>query len=153
MTRFVVLTAALAASLLGAATAGATAPERMATHIVLGPFVDEGICPFPLTTVVERTRTTTEFASGDVRRHTHLVVTTSANGKEVVERSTFNVLMPAGSSTWVITGAFVHVPDPGSGVVALQSGRLLYDVENDRLIDPHSSPQGVEVPFCELLAP
>jgi hypothetical protein len=139
---------------LAVVTAGAAAPpERDTTHVVLGPFVDEELCAFPVTTVVERTRRTIRFADGDVRRHTQLIVTSAANGPTVVDRASFNVVMPSGSSTWIITGAFVHVVDPGAGTVALQSGRLLYDVDDDQLLDAHPSPMGADAPICDLLAP
>jgi hypothetical protein len=144
---------ALAAALLLAAPAAANAPTKEASTVTFGPFVDDETCAFPFTVTVERTRMTTYFDNGDIKRHTELIVKSSANGKTVVGRNAFNVFIDADSPTeWVITGVFEKAQLNGR-TLWLQSGRLVYDLETDELTDPHPGPLGEAPDVCELLAP
>ena len=134
-----------------AAPAAADAPTRTTSVLSFGPFIDEETCAFPLSVSVERTRTTTTFANGDVKRHVQLLVTTSANGNTLVESDSYNVFVDHANLTlWVITGRFGQFRVDGGGPVVVQSGRILYDLATDTLLDPH--PHGQTPDPCTALA-
>jgi hypothetical protein len=141
-------------ALIAAAPAAADAPTKETSTVTFGPFVDDEACSFPITVTVERTRTTLSFENGVIRRHTELVVTTSANGKTLIERDAFNVFMDSDSGVWVITGSFTHARLLGDGTIALQSGRIVYDVNADQIIDPHPGPHPstLQDVVCDVLA-
>lgn len=146
---FSVLIGALALVLV--APAAAVTPERTETSVVFGLVDDE--CGFPIQVTVERTRRTTVFADGDVQSHTMLIVTSTANGKTIVGRNSFNVFVAAEAPTvWVITGTFEKAQLHGR-TIWLQSGRLVYDLEADQLLDPHPGPLAEPPAVCALLAP
>src|SRR5262245_6350405 len=137
------------------APAAADAPVKVSSIDTSGPFVDDETCTFTITTTVERRRTIFTFADGDVRRHTHLVVATSANGKTLVERDAFSVSVDSESpDVWIITGAFTHARLLGGGTVALRSGRILYDVHADQILDPRPGPHRTDPAdvVCDLLS-
>ena len=136
--------------LIAAAPAAADAPIVETSTVT---FVDDETCGFPFSVTVERKRSTMEYADGDIRRHTDLVVTSSANGKTVIGRNSFNVFIDADSpNVWVITGVFEKAQLRGR-TLWLQSGRLLFDLEADRLVDSHPGPLAEPPDVCELLAP
>ncbi len=142
--------------LVVATPALADEPTKSTSTVTFGPFVDDETCPFPLTVTVERTRTTLTFANGDVKRHTRLVVTVTANGKTLTERDAFNVFIDADSpDVWVISGSFTHVRLQGDGTIALQSGRIVYDPRTDEITDLHPGPHPTrqEDVVCAALAP
>lgn len=140
-------------ALIAAAPAAADAPTTETSSLILGPLVDDETCAFPITVTVERTRRTTSYANGDVKRHTQLIVTSSANGKTVLNRNTFNVFIDADSpADWVITGVFEKAQVQGR-TIWLQSGRLVFDLEADELVDPNPGPLAEPPDVCELLAP
>jgi hypothetical protein len=151
---FLLVSALAAVALVLAAPAAADAPVRVSSTVILGPFVDDEACAFPITTMVERTRATLTFGDGDVQSHTQLVVTTSANGKTLVERDAFSVFIASDSpDVWVITGSFTHARLLGDGTIALQSGRIVYDVQADQISDPHPGPHptGLVDVVCDVL--
>jgi hypothetical protein len=126
-----------AVSLVPAAPAAADAPTKQTTHAEFA-LVDDETCAFPFDVTVDRTRTVTTFANGDVKRHTELIVTFSTSGATIVDRASFNVFVSADSTdVWVITGTFFHPQLKGEGTLYVQSGRLLYDVAADQVIDAH----------------
>jgi hypothetical protein len=142
----------LGLALVAAAPAAADAPTVETSRVTFGPFVDEETCAFPIIVTVERTRRTTWYANGDVKRHTELIVRSSANGKTIVNRNAFNVFIDADSPTdWVITGVFEKAQLHGR-TIWLQSGRLVYDLETDELADPQPGPLAEPPDVCELLA-
>jgi hypothetical protein len=154
-TVYLMLLSAIAAlALIVTAPATAAAPAKETSTVTFGPFVDDEACEeFGITVTVERTRTTITFADGDVTRHTELLVTSSANGKAVVSRNAFNVFIDADAPTeWVITGVFEKGQLDGRAVW-LQSGRLVYDLEADRIDDPNPGPLAQPPDVCELLKP
>lgn len=139
-------------ALVAAAPAAADAPTTETSSVTFGPFVDDETCAFPITVTVERTRRTTSYANGDVIRHTQLIVTSSANGKTVLNRNRFNVFIDADSpAEWVITGVFEKGQVHGR-TIWLQSGRLVFDLEADELVDPNPGPLAEPPDVCELLA-
>lgn len=139
-------------ALVAAAPAAADAPTTETSSVTFGPFVDDETCAFPITVTVERTRRTTSYANGDVIRHTQLIVTSSANGKTVLNRNRFNVFIDADSpAEWVITGVFEKGEVHGR-TIWLQSGRLVFDLEADELVDPNPGPLAEPPDVCELLA-
>jgi hypothetical protein len=147
------LPALVGVALVVSAPAAADAPTIERSTVTFGPFVDDETCAFPFSVTVERTRTTISYANGDVKRHTELVVTSSANGKSVVQRNSFNVFIDAESPTvWVITGVFEKAQLQGR-TLWLQSGRLLFDLEADQVIDSHPGPLSEPPDVCELLEP
>jgi hypothetical protein len=155
LTHLMLLPVVAAVALVLAASAAADAPAKVTSTVTFGPFVDDETCAFPITTTVERTRTTLTFADGDITRHTQLVVTSSANGRTLLERDAFNVFIDSDSSdVWVITGSFTHARLLGDGTIALQSGRILYDVNADQIIDPHPGPHPTTLQdvVCDVLA-
>ena len=140
-------------ALVVAAPAAADAPTIEASTVTFGPFVDDETCTFPFTVTVERTRTTIYYANGDIKRHTDLIVTSSANGKTVVQRAPLNVFIDADSPTvWVITGVLEKAQLHGR-TLWLESGRLVYDLDADQVIDPHPGPLAEPPDVCQLLAP
>ena len=140
-------------ALVVAAPAAAAAPTIETSSVIFGPFVDDEACAFPFTVTVERKRTTISYESGDIKRHTDLIVTSSANGKTVVQRNSFNVFIDAESPTiWVITGVFEKAQLHGR-TLWLQSGRILFDLEADQVIDSHPGPLAEPLDVCELLEP
>lgn len=140
-------------ALVAAAPAAADAPATATSTVTFGPFVDNETCAFPITVTVDRTRRTTSYANGDARRHTQLIVTASANGKTVLNRNAFNVFIDADSlADWVITGVFEKAQVQGR-TIWLQSGRLVFDLEADELVDPNPGPLAEATDTCELLAP
>lgn len=161
MARLLAALTLTAAALVAAAPATAGPPSRTTSVLILGPEVVEGVCDFAFTQTVERTRTTTTFENGDVRRHVELIVSTSANGRTWIDRGAYNVFVAAASPTlWVITGAFTHTRAAAEGTILLQSGRILYDLEADRVVDPHEGPHGTgadpaqyDAAVCAALAP
>jgi len=148
------LLAALAALII-AAPAASQAPTKVISTVTFGPIVDDESCSFPLTATVERTRTTLTFADGDIKRHTELVVTVAANGKTLIDRDHYNVLIDSDSpDVWVITGSFTHARLQGDGTIALQSGRIVYDPQTDTITDLHPGPHPtrLEDVVCDALA-
>jgi hypothetical protein len=142
----VLLPTLCAAALVLATPAAADARTKQTSTVTFGPFVDDETCAFPITTAVERTRTTIVFADGDEQRHVQLIVTTSANGKTLVERDAYTVFVDSDApDLWVITGAFTHARQQGGRTIALQSGRLAYDVEADTITDPQPGPHPTRV--------
>jgi hypothetical protein len=140
-------------ALVVAAPAAADAPTIEASTVTFGPFVDDETCTFPFSVTVERTRRTISYANGDIKRHTNLIVTSSANGETVVDRSSFNVFIDADSPTvWVITGVFEKAQLHGR-TLWLESGRLVYDLQTDAVSDPHPGPLAEAPDVCQLLAP
>jgi hypothetical protein len=153
MTYVLGLPALVAVALMTAAPAAADPPAIETSTVTFGPFVDDETCAFPFTVSVERKRRTIEYADGDIKRHTELIVTSSANGKSVVQRNSFNVFIDAASPTvWVITGVFEKAQLQGR-TLWLQSGRLLFDLEADQVIDSHPGPLAEPPDVCELLGP
>jgi hypothetical protein len=156
LTYVLVLPVLAAVALVAAAPAAADAPTIQRSTVTLGPFVDDETCAFRLTSVVERRRTTLTFANGDIKRHTELVVTITANGKTLIDRGDYNVFIDSNApDVWVITGSFTHDRLLGDGTIALQSGRILYDPETDTIIDLHPGPHPtrLEDVVCDALAP
>ena len=101
---------------------------------------------------VERTSRTSVYADGDVQRHTKLVVTSSANGTTIVNRNSFNVFIDADSpNAWVITGTFEKAQLRGR-TIWLLSGRLVFDLDADQLLDPNPGPHAEPPEICELFA-
>jgi hypothetical protein len=151
---YILLLPALASvALVVAAPAAADAPTIERSTVTFGPFVDDETCAFPFSVTVERTRTTISYANGDIKRHTDLIVTSSANGKTVIGRNSFNVFIDAESPTvWVITGVFEKAQLQGR-TLWLQSGRILFDLEADQVIDSHPGPLSEPPDVCQLLAP
>jgi hypothetical protein len=142
-----------AAALVLAAPAAGDAPAKETSTVILGPFVDDETCLFSIRSTVERTSTTIQYANGDVKRHTALIVTSSANGKTIVSRNAFNVFIDADSPThWVITGVFEKAQLHGR-TLRLQSGRLFYDLEADEVSDSHPGPLAGPLNVCALLGP
>lgn len=144
--------AAVTLALVLATPAAANAPPTIETSsVTFGPFVDDETCTFPFSVTVERTRRTFGYADGDIRRHTNLVVTSSANGRTIVQRNAFNVFIDADSPTqWVITGVFEKAQLRGR-TLWLESGRLVYDLEADQVIDANPGPLAEPPDVCELL--
>jgi len=62
MTKYLTTILAVAVALLAAGNASAAAPRTTTDVLHLGPFTDTDTCSFPITTTVDRTRTTTTFA-------------------------------------------------------------------------------------------
>jgi hypothetical protein len=162
MHRLLIMAVALFAVVLAlAATASAAAPTRIVLVRTLGPFVVDDVCDFPFVQTVERTRTTTIFDNGDEVRRVELVVTASANGKTWIDRDHYNVFVDAASpSVWVITGSFTHTSVAGSGTILLQSGRIVYDVDADAIVDLHEGPHATgadpaayDAAVCSALGP
>ena len=142
-----------AVALVVAAPAAADAPTIERSTVTFGPFVDDETCTFPFSDTVERTRTTIIYENGDIKRHTDLTVTASANGKTVIQRNSYNVFIDADSPTqWVITGVFEKAQLHGR-TLWLESGRLVYDLEADQVNDPHPGPLAEPPDVCQLLAP
>jgi hypothetical protein len=149
----ILLPAAVTLALVLAAPAAADPPTIETSSMTFGPFVDDETCTFPFTVIVERKRRTIEYDGGDIKRHTDLVVTSTANGKTLVQRNSFNVFIDAESPTvWVITGVFEKAQLQGR-TLWLQSGRLLFDLEADQVIDSHPGPLSEPPDVCELLEP
>lgn len=149
------VTVLAALALVLAAPAAAVGPDSETSTVTLGPFVDDETCAFDITTTVERTRTTLTFADGDIQRHTKLVVTSTAQGKTVIERDVFSVFIDSDSpDTWVITGSFTHSRLDGGRTIALQSGRIVYDAVTDTIADPHPGPHPTALDdlFCDVFA-
>jgi hypothetical protein len=126
-----------AVSLVPAAPAAADPPTKQTTHAEF-TLVDDETCAFPFDVTVDRTRTVTAFANGDVKRHTQLVVTFSTSGTAIIDKASFNVFVSADSTDiWIITGTFFHRVLKGQGTLYVQSGRILYDVAAGQVIDAH----------------
>ena len=153
--------AALATAILGfAGVAGAAAPLRDTSEASFS-FVDDETCAFPIDVTLERSRSTTTFANGDVQRHVKLIVTSSANGKVWVDRDAFAIFIPAATpDQWTIVGEFTHTRVTGDGTILMQSGRLAYNAATDTVTDLHPGPHGTgadpdayAVELCSALAP
>jgi hypothetical protein len=143
----------IAVALVVAAPAAADAPTIVRSTVTFGPFIDDETCAFPFSQTVERTRTTIIFENGDIKRHTDLIVTASANGKTEIQRNSYNVFIDADSPTvWVITGVFEKAQLHGR-TLWLESGRLVYDLEADHVSDAHPGPLAEPADVCQLLAP
>ncbi len=153
LTYVLLLPMLVAVVLVAAAPAAADAPTIERSSVTFGPFVDDETCPFRFSVTVERTRTTIYYENGDIKRHTDLIVTASANGKTVIQRNSYNVFIDADSPTqWVITGVFEKAQLHGR-TVWLESGRLVYDLERDQVIDAHPGPLAEPPDICQLLGP
>jgi hypothetical protein len=153
LTYVLLLPALVGVALVVAASAAAEAPTIETSTVTFGPFADDETCAFPFSVTVEGKRTTISYESGDIKRHSNLIVTSSANGKTVIGRNSFNVFIDAESPTvWVITGVFEKAQVHGR-TLWLESGRLVYDVEADQVIDSHPGPLAEPPDVCELLGP
>jgi hypothetical protein len=91
-------------------------------------------CRFPIQVTVERTSRTTVYADGDVQRHTMLVVTSSANGRTVVSRNSFNVFIDADSPTMMIDRLYGHLARDGRE----HAIRLLDTYRDAEALDVHA---------------
>jgi hypothetical protein len=153
LTYTILLPVLVAVALVMAAPAAADAPTIERSTVTFGPFVDDETCSFPFSQTVERTRTTITYENGDIKRHTDLIVTASANGKTEIQRNSYNVFIEADSPTqWVITGVFEKAQLHGR-TLWLESGRLVYDLEADQVNDPQPGPLAEPSDVCDLLAP
>jgi hypothetical protein len=153
LTYTILLPVLVAVALVMAAPAAADAPTIERSTVTFGPFVDGETCSFPFSQTVERTRTTITYENGDIKRHTDLIVTASANGKTEIQRNSYNVFIDADSPTqWVITGVFEKAQLHGR-TLWLESGRLVYDLEADQVNDPQPGPLAEPSDVCDLLAP
>src|SRR5580765_4487969 len=104
MTKYLVGALADAAALASAGPAAAAAPPISTTTLHLGRFLDTDTCPFPITTSVDQTRTTTTFDNGDVKRHVDLTVVQTADGHTAVETDDWNVFIDHADPTdWTLT--------------------------------------------------
>jgi hypothetical protein len=153
LTNVLLLPVLVAVALVMAAPAGADAPTIERSTVTFGPFIDDETCAFPFSQTVERTRTTITYENGDIKRHTDLIVTASANGKTEIQRNSYNVFIDADSPTqWVITGVFEKAQLHGR-TLWLESGRLVYDLETDHVSDAHPGPLAEPPDICQLLGP
>jgi hypothetical protein len=153
MTKHLMTALAVAAALATAGTAAAAAPTTTTDVLHLGPFADTDTCSFPITTTVDRTRTTTTFENGDVKRHVDLTVVQTANGLTAVESDVWNVFIDHTDPTaWTLTGRFGQIFLDGR-LIYLQSGLLGFDPLTGDLADPHVGPAGVYPDACAILAP
>lgn len=153
LTYALLLPVLVAVALVVAAPAAADGPTIERSTVTFGPFVDDETCTFSFSATVERTRTTIYYENGDIKRHTDLIVTSSANGKTEVQRNSFNVFIDADSPTqWVITGVLEKAQLHGR-TLWLESGRLVYDLEADQIDDPHLGPLAEPPDLCQLRGP
>jgi hypothetical protein len=151
--RTYLLLAAVLVALAVLAPAAAETPTIETSTATFGPFVDDESCSSPFTVTVERTRRTIYYEDGDIKRHTDLIVTASADGQTVVQRNSFNVFIDADSPTqWAITGVFEKAQLHGR-TLWLVSGSLVYDFEADEVIDAQPGPLAEQPDICELLEP
>ncbi len=138
---------------LGNAAAKADGPTTTADTLHLGPFVDTDTCSFPITTTVDRARTTTTFDNGDVKRHVDLTVVQTANGHTAVETDAWNVFIDhTDPAAWTLTGRFGQLFLDGR-LIYLQSGLIGGDPFTGVLTDPHPGPAGTYPDSCTILAP
>jgi hypothetical protein len=152
MTKHLLTALAVAAALTTAATAAAAAPITSTSVLHLGPFADTDTCSFPITTTVDRTRTTTTFDNGDVKRHVDVTVVQTANGHTAVETDVWNVFIDhADPTAWKLTGRFGQLFLDGR-LIYLQSGLIGFDPLTGDLTDPHVGPAGVYPDACTILA-
>jgi len=143
----------LATALAAAGSAAAAPPAITTTTLHLGPFVDTDTCPFPITTTVDQTRTTTTFDNGDVKRHVDLTVVQTANGHTAVETDNWNVFIDHTNPTaWTLTGRFGQIFLDGR-LIYLQSGLIGFDPLTGALSDPHPGPNGTYPDTCTILGP
>lgn len=152
MTKYLVATLALAA-LVAAGPAAAAAPTTSTNVLHLGPLADTDTCSFPITFTVDRTRTTTTFENGDVKRHVDLTVVQNANGHTAIETDAWNVFIDhADPATWKLSGRFGQIFLDGR-LIYIQSGVIGFDPLTGDLSDPHVGPAGVYPDTCTILAP
>ena len=153
MLRYLIATLAAGAVLVVAGPALANAPTTTTNVLHLGPEIDDETCQFPITVTVDRTRTTTTFENGDVRRRVDLTVVQTANGHTTTETDTWNIFIDHTTpDTWKLTGRFGQIFLDGR-LVYLQSGLISYDPNTDTLTDPHAGPNGTYPDVCAILAP
>ena len=150
---YIPLLAALAAlALVLAAPAMADGPSKNTNVLHLGPFVDDETCAFPVTVTVDRVRTDTTFANGDVKRHVDLTVVQSANGHTALETDSWNVFIDhADPTNWKLTGRWGQVWLDGS-LIYVQTGLIGFDLLTGALSDPHVGPLGTYPDPCSILA-
>ena len=153
MLRYLLATLAAGAALVVAAPALANAPTTATSVLQFGPEIDDETCQFPITVTVDRTRTTTTFDNGDVKRRVDLTVVQTANGHTAIETDTWNIFIDHTTpDAWKLTGRFGQIFLDGQ-LVYLQSGLISYDPNTDTLTDPHPGPAGTYPDVCAILAP
>jgi hypothetical protein len=151
MSRYLITALAAAAALVAAGSATAAAPSTTTSTLHLD-FVDTDTCSFPIATTVDRTRTTTTFDNGDVKRHVDLTVVQKANGHTAVETDTWNVFIDhTDPAAWALTGRFGQIFLDGR-LIYLQSGLIGYDPLTGELTDRHAGPAGTYPDDCAILA-
>lgn len=152
MTKYLTTILAVAVALLAAGNASAAAPTTTTDVLHLGPFIDTDTCNFPITTTVDRTRTTTTFDNGDVKRHVDLNVVQAANGHTAIEKDAWNVFIDhANPGAWTLTGRYGQLFLDGR-LIYLQSGLIGFDPLTGLLTDQHPGPAGAYPDSCTILA-
>jgi hypothetical protein len=153
MLRYLLVMLAAGAALVVAAPALANAPTTTTNVLQFGPEIDDETCQFPITVTVDRTRTTTTFDNGDVKRRVDLTVVQTANGHTAIETDTWNIFIDHTTpDTWKLTGRFGQISLDGR-LIYIQTGLISYNPNTDTLTDPHPGPAGEYPDVCAILAP
>ena len=153
MLRYLLATLAAGVALVVAAPALANAPTTATSVLQFGPEIDDETCQFPITVTVDRTRTTTTFDNGDVKRRVDLTVVQTANGHTAIETDTWNIFIDHTTpDIWKLTGRFGQIFLDGH-LTYLQTGLISYDPNTDTLTDPQPGPAGSYPDVCAILAP
>ena len=115
-------------------------------------------------------RTITEFTDGDgnvlrevIEAHFVGTATNDTTGKTLSVDGERHIVWDFAAGTWTETGTLRHVTVPGSGVVLLQSGRIVYPLPAVPQPDvipkvelfmagPHDVFEGQYADFCAALA-
>jgi hypothetical protein len=170
------LAVALSAAAVLAGVASADQPnvlERNHTYVRVVPHL--ATCtPYGYTFTVsyhyDVRRTITEFADNDgnvlrevIEAHFVGTATNDTTGKVVPASGERHIVWDFVAGTWTETGTLRHVAVPGSGVVLLQSGRIVYPlppvpqpdvIPRVELFEagPHDVFEGRYAEFCAALA-
>jgi hypothetical protein len=158
MRKFLFLTAAIIGTMLSASPVAAATPERGYFDNGFNSFVDTEVCAdAPWQFDVNATEHEYGFydvffrADGSVHHvfvHLNYVAWISANGKTIVERDTWTVLVNEDGTRDV--GLTVHIQGVG-GIVVRDAGQIVRDAEGNFLYLRGLHEQFSNVSFCPAL--
>ena len=158
MRKFVFLVAAIIGTVFSASPVAAATPERGYFDFGFNSFVDTEVCAdAPWQFDVNATEHEYGFydvffrADGSVSRviiHLNYDAWISANGKTIVERDTWTVLINEDGSRDV--GLTVHIQGVG-GIVVRDAGQIVWDAEGNFLYLRGPHEQFSDVSFCPAL--
>ena len=130
----------------------ATCLSPLPAHVSAWFPIEPEEATFPVAVGIQRLRTTTTFANGDLRRHLVLVTIANANGRSVVDRTTYDVVVHESADVPLASGSYTTVRTSAGRTLLRRTGRLFYDPGDDTTFLAPAAPARLDRTACRLLA-